>query len=57
MTDEQKVMFVPTVEQILAAVQSLCADELKPFGRVVLKRLREDAAVAQALEHGVPVDC
>lgn len=56
MTDEQKVMFVPTVEQILAAVQSLCADELKPFGRVVLKRLREDAAVAQALEHGVPVD-
>jgi len=56
MADEQKPLFVPTTEQIISAVQSLCDDELRPFGRVVLKRLREHAAAAQALAQGLPVD-
>jgi len=55
MADTQ-FMFEPTVAQILAAVESLCADELKPLGRVVLKRLREHAAAEEALACGEPTD-
>jgi len=56
MADEQPSMFVPTMAEIIAAVHSLCADELKPFGRVVLKRLREHAAAAEASAHGLPIE-
>lgn len=39
---------------ILAAVKSLYADELKPCGRVLLKRLRQRAMASWAEEHGLP---
>jgi len=45
-----------TVPEILASVKSVYADELKPFGRVLLKRLRERAAAAFARAHGLPVE-
>jgi len=44
----------PTQEEVIAAVQSLYTDELKPFGRVLLKRLREHAAARVAEERGLP---
>lgn len=56
MAAEQKVWFLPSEAELLAAVHSLCADELKPFGRVILKRLREHAAEAEAVAHGLPSD-
>jgi len=45
-----------TVSEVLVSVKSLYADELKPFGRVLLKRLRERAARAAALARGLAVD-
>jgi len=45
-----------TVSEVLVSVKSLYADELKPFGRVLLKRLRERAARAVALARGLAVD-
>jgi len=56
MTDEQKVMFVPTEAEIMTSVQSLCVDQLKPFGRVILKRLREHAAASEAASRGLPAE-
>jgi len=44
------------VPEVLASVKSLYADDLKPFGRVLLKRLRERAAVVVALAQGLPID-
>jgi len=41
---------------VLAAVQSLYFDELKPFGRVILKRLRERAAAQIAIMQGLLVE-
>lgn len=37
---------------VVAAVRSLYSDELKPFGRVILKRLREHAAAQEAVSCG-----
>jgi len=43
-----------TLADVLGAVRSLCVDdELKPFGRVILKRLRERAADAEASRQGL----
>lgn len=42
--------------EVLASVRSLYADELKPFGRVLLKRLRERAAAAVAVAQGLSVE-
>jgi len=41
------------VTDVIAAVKSLYADEVKPFGRVILKRLRELAAEREAVAHGM----
>jgi len=43
-----------TKPELLASVASLYADHLKPFGRVLLKRLRERAAARHAAAHGLP---
>lgn len=40
--------FRPTSAQVVAAVASLYADRLKPFGRILLKRVGEHAADAAA---------
>merc|ERR1719343_1694553 len=53
---DAKFMFEPTTAQVHAAVESLCADELKPLGRVLLKRLREHAAAEEALACGQHVE-
>lgn len=45
-----------TMPKVLAAVQSVYADELKPLGRVLLKRLREQAASAAAAALGLAED-
>jgi len=45
-----------TVPEVLASVRSLYADDLKPFGRVLLKRLRERVAAAVALSQGLLID-
>jgi len=37
-------MFTPTALDVIAAVESLYEDKLKPFGRIVLRRLGEHAA-------------
>merc|ERR1712194_878334 len=42
------LLLEPTSSEVLVAVKSLCAEQLKPFGRLVLKRIRERAAAAQA---------
>jgi len=39
--------------EVVASVKSLCADELKPYGRVLLKRLRERAAETAAAALGL----
>mmetsp|Transcript_52671 Transcript_52671/g.160097 ORF Transcript_52671/g.160097 Transcript_52671/m.160097 type:complete len:614 (-) Transcript_52671:69-1910(-) len=43
-------------DEVLRAVQSLYRDQVKPCGRVILRRLREHAAQAIALSAGVPAD-
>lgn len=43
-----------TKDDILSSVMSLYADELKCFGRVLLKRLRERAAAKRATDQGLP---
>jgi len=43
-------------EEIVASVRSLYADGLQPFGRILLKRLRERAAERFAASQGLPVD-
>lgn len=40
---------LPTHEEVLEAVHSLYADELKPFGRILRKRVAERAAMSAAL--------
>lgn len=45
-----------TVPEVLASTRSLYADDLKAFGRVLLKRLRERAAASSALNHGLPIE-
>lgn len=45
-----------SVPEVLASVKSLYADDLKPFGRVLLKRLRERAAAAAASSRGLPAE-
>jgi len=40
---------------VVAAVQSLYFDQIRPFGRVVLKRLRERAAAQAAMKQGLRV--
>jgi len=44
------------VPDVLASVESLYDDELKPFGRVLLKRLRERAAIKVAQAQGLGPD-
>lgn len=43
-------------EEVTLAVRSLIADDLKPFGRMVLKRIRERAALRCALAQGLSAD-
>jgi len=46
----------PTPSEVLVAVKSLCTDQMKPFGRLVLKRLRERAAESRGCGlDGVPL--
>merc|ERR1719251_74126 len=45
-----------SAREIVAAVRSVYADELKPFGRVLLKRLRERAAEREARRLQLPDD-
>lgn len=47
---------VLTDPEILASIESLYDDGLKPFGRVLLKRLRERAAAREAEVHGLPAE-
>lgn len=42
----------PDAAEVLAAARSLHADELRPFGRILLKRIRERAAAASAAKGG-----
>jgi hypothetical protein len=49
-------MLEPTIPEVTAAIRSLYADELKPLGRVILKRLREHAAAAQASSLGLSAE-
>jgi len=42
--------------EVLASVRSLYADELKPYGRVVMKRIRERAAASAAAAQGLPLE-
>lgn len=46
----------PSVEQVHAAAESLHDDELRPFGRILLKRIRERIAADFAAVSGFPVD-
>lgn len=48
--------WVPSLPEVLSATGSLYDDELKPFGRVVLKRLRERAAAELAKTLGLDPD-
>jgi len=52
----QQTSFKLSAPEVLASVRSLYADELKPFGRVLLKRLRERAAAAVALAQGLAIE-
>lgn len=42
----EKVTFKPSTRDVVTAIESLYADEVKPFGRILLKRLGERAAAA-----------
>merc|ERR1719210_1268723 len=55
-TTDQKSFFEPTEAEVMEAVVSVAADELRPFGRVILKRLRENAAAAVARERGLSTE-
>mmetsp|Transcript_18406 Transcript_18406/g.52794 ORF Transcript_18406/g.52794 Transcript_18406/m.52794 type:complete len:543 (-) Transcript_18406:131-1759(-) len=47
----------PRTSEVIKAVESLYRDQLKPFGRILLKRIRENAAAAAtAARGGEPVD-
>jgi len=45
---------IPTEAEVLEAVASLYGDELKPYGRILRKRLAERATAAGATEVGEP---
>lgn len=46
---EKQTYLRPHTSEVVAAVESLYADRLKPFGRILLKRVREcNAAIASA---------
>lgn len=47
---------MPIVQDVVAAVRSLYTDELRPLGRVILKRIREHAAAAEATARGLDVE-
>jgi len=49
-------MHLPSEEEVISAVHSLNEDQLKPLGRVILKRLRENLAANEARARGVPVE-
>lgn len=53
---QQGAQLLLSAPEIVAAVRSLYADELKPFGRVLLKRLRERAAARAAVMQQLPED-
>lgn len=40
---------VPSLEEVMAAIESLYVDELKPFGRILRKRVAEQAMVASGV--------
>lgn len=44
------------MQEVLASVESLYVNELKPFGRVLLRRIRERAAARLAQAEGLPAD-
>lgn len=46
-TDTPK--FIPTFSEVVAAIESLYADDLKPFGRILRKRVGELAAAASSI--------
>lgn len=56
MANQGQPSFKLSAPEVLASVRSLYADELKPFGRVLLKRLRERAAAAVAISQGLAVE-
>jgi len=41
-------LLVPGFKDVFAAIASLCADELKPFGRILRKRVAEYASAASS---------
>jgi len=49
----QSMALKVSMPEVLTAVKSLYADDLKPYGRIILRRLRERAASAVALEQGL----
>jgi len=56
MKGSQAGALILTKPEVLVSVASLYEDGLRPFGRVLLKRLRERAAARYATEHGLPVE-
>eukprot|EP00429_Kryptoperidinium_foliaceum_P067095 CAMPEP_0176052446 /NCGR_PEP_ID=MMETSP0120_2-20121206/26076_1 /TAXON_ID=160619 /ORGANISM="Kryptoperidinium foliaceum, Strain CCMP 1326" /LENGTH=587 /DNA_ID=CAMNT_0017385885 /DNA_START=24 /DNA_END=1783 /DNA_ORIENTATION=- len=46
----------PRISEVIKAVDSLYRDQLKPFGRILLKRIRENAAATASARDGAPVD-
>lgn len=51
-----KTFMVPTEDQILNAVISLYADRLEPFGRILLRRIREQHVESMGLRPEISLD-
>jgi hypothetical protein len=47
---------LPSQDEIIAGIESLYADEVKPFGRILRKRIGERAIAAQAASHSIVED-
>ncbi|CAK0887608.1 unnamed protein product, partial [Prorocentrum cordatum] len=45
------------MEEVLAAIQSLYMDELRPFGRILRKRLAEQSLAARCTAPDIDMDC
>jgi len=56
MSQRQAAPLAFSASEIVASVRSLYADALKPFGRVLLRRLRERAAARAAAAQQLPED-
>jgi len=51
----QPVSLEPTSEEVVRAVRSLYEDEIRPFGRILMKRIREQAAPPGGDAEAVPL--